>query len=106
LSASGIAPGLFAGPGSGCAALGRRELDAGSTGLRQTDGDCLFRGSRAMFAFADVLDLFADELSGLRRWRFAFARILARALEGFSLRQGCTSFDGGMHNLRPHQLVI
>src|SRR5437764_11723624 len=36
-----------------------------------------------MFAFADMLHLFANELAGLGRRRFPFALIFAGALEGF-----------------------
>lgn len=39
-----------------------------------------------MFAFADVFDLFADKLAGLRGWRLSFPRVLASPFDGFLAR--------------------
>jgi hypothetical protein len=41
----------------------------------------LFGGSSAVFAFANMLHLFPDELSSLRGWRFALARISSSTLK-------------------------
>jgi hypothetical protein len=37
-----------------------------------------------MLALANVLDLLANEFSRLRRWGFAFARVLSRTVDGFA----------------------
>jgi len=43
----------------------------------------LFCGTRAVLAFANVLDLLANELAGLSAWRLSFALILADTFECF-----------------------
>jgi hypothetical protein len=43
-----------------------RKFDAGTSRLREADGDGLFRGSRPMLALADVMHFFADERPCLR----------------------------------------
>src|SRR5262249_10479050 len=43
-----------------------RQVDAGSPRLRQPDRDRLLGRPRAVLALADVMDLLADELAGLR----------------------------------------
>ena len=60
----------------------RLQLHTGPSRLGQTDRDRLFRGSRAVFAFTDVLDLFMDELACLCRRRLAFTFCLASAFDG------------------------
>ena len=49
--------------------LRRPELHAGAPRLRKADRDGLLRRARAVLAFADVMDLFADELARLRARR-------------------------------------
>jgi hypothetical protein len=51
----------------------RRQIDACATGFRQPYGDRLLRRACAVLTAADFFYLPADELSGLGRWRFAFA---------------------------------
>src|SRR5579859_6387923 len=62
------------------ALLWRIEIDAGSSRFRQSDCDGLLGRPRSVLAFADVVDLFADELTRLRRCRLTFALVLARLL--------------------------
>src|SRR5262245_38157869 len=50
---------------------GTAQLHTGAPRLRQPDCDRLLRRTRAVLAFADVMDLFAHELAGLRRGRLA-----------------------------------
>src|SRR5439155_11201307 len=76
-----------------CFATGRprafcRQLDAGATRFRETDRNRLFRASRTMFSFADVVNCFADILAGLGGRRFALARFPARPLSGGFLWHG------------------
>src|SRR5437660_150674 len=67
----------------GLAALGRlAELHAGAAGLGETDGDGLLRRARAVLAFADVVNLLADEFTGLRAGRLSGARLFSCAFEG------------------------
>src|SRR5258708_17858590 len=47
--------------------------------LGQTNRNRLFGGTRAMFTFANVLDLFAHKLAGLRTRRFTFGLIFRGA---------------------------
>src|SRR6185436_14449317 len=72
----------------GLAFFRRRQFHAGATRLLQSDGDRLFRAPRAVLAFADVLDLLAHELAGLRGRRLALALVLSRPADGFFLRHG------------------
>src|SRR6516165_10051587 len=70
-----------------CLALARRfERHARAPRLRQSDGDRLLGRPSAMFAAADFFDFRAHELARLRRWRLAFAAILARAVDGCFVR--------------------
>jgi hypothetical protein len=55
----------------------RRQFHTGATRLRETNSDRLFGRARAMFAFADVLHLFAHKFARLGRGRFAFALVFA-----------------------------
>lgn len=61
---------------------GRAQFHAGATGFGKSDRDSLFRGARPVFAFANVLHLFAHKLTGLRARSFAFARVATRAFDG------------------------
>ena len=49
-----------------CARRRTRQLHARTSRFRQADGNGLLRRSRAVFALADVVDLFANELARLR----------------------------------------
>ncbi len=53
----------------------RRQLHARAASLRQPDGDGLLRRSRTMLPFANMIDLFTNELARLRRRRFPFRLI-------------------------------
>src|SRR5947209_6185425 len=67
----------------GHANLRAPQVNTGSTRLRETNGDRLFRRSGAVFAFPNVFHLFAHELAGLGGRRFAFALVFARAFNRF-----------------------
>jgi len=64
------------------------ELYASAAGFGEADGDGLFDGAGAVFAFADVLDFFADELAGLRGWGFAFGGVFVSSLDYFIFWHG------------------
>ena len=70
-----IAPGLPL--GSRFAALGRRQFHAGPPRFRQPDRNRLRGRARPMFAFPNMLHLFAHELAGLSRRRQTFPFIFA-----------------------------
>jgi len=66
----------------GCRPLLRSwKLDARFARLRQPNGNGLLRRACAMLAFANVIDLFADELACLCRWSPAGAFRRASSLE-------------------------
>ena len=46
-----------------------------------------------MFSLADVMHLFAHELSGLGRWRVAFRLIFFRSFDSFFFRHGWMYFQ-------------
>jgi hypothetical protein len=69
---SGDPPRLPSGLRRSRSAARRAETHAGPAGLREPDGDRLLRRSRPVLALADVMDLLADELSGLGRRRLSF----------------------------------
>ena len=79
---------LLGGLGGGLAGLG---LHAGPARLRQAYGDRLLRGLRAVLALADVVDLLAHVLAGLRARRFSPALGLAGALGGLLLEHGASA---------------
>jgi hypothetical protein len=79
-SLGGIAPGLSACAFRCFALLGWRQLYPSPPGLGQTDRDSLLGRASSMLAFADMLDLFADEFSGLRRWSLPLALVLLSTL--------------------------
>src|SRR5262249_47593208 len=76
---------LFARPLGRRPFRGRRQLDASTPRLRQSDGDRLLRRPRAMSPFADVIELLLDELAGLCRRRLSFPFILASPLDRLAL---------------------
>jgi hypothetical protein len=49
------------------------KIDSGASCFRKADCDCLLRRPRAVLAFADVVNFFADELSCLGRRRLALS---------------------------------
>src|SRR5205823_360219 len=65
---------------------GLAELHASAPGLAQSDRDRLLSRAGAMLARADMVDLFADELAGLRRRPLALASRAPCALQRFLLR--------------------
>ena len=77
--------GLRRGPGTPlCRRLRARrrptELDARSTGLRESDRNRLLARARAVLPFADVMHFLADELTSLRARRFPLPPVSPRAL--------------------------
>lgn len=83
-----VLPGLLTCRPARSRSLGLPELDAGSTCFRETDSDGLLRGSCAMFSFADVMNLFAHELSGLAGGRLAFSLVFFRSSDAFFFGHG------------------
>jgi hypothetical protein len=55
----------------------------GLSRLGKADGDGLLRRTRAVFAFADVMEFFPDKFSRLCRRSLPFARIFARSFNSF-----------------------
>lgn len=83
-----------------------RDCDPGPAGLRQADGDRLFRGLRPVFAAADVVHFLVNEFTRLGRCRFPLALVATRALHGFSLGHDPVSFfrlsgGCGIPSIRP-----
>src|SRR5207302_9950272 len=77
--------------------LGRRQVDARTARLRQADRDRLRGRAGAMLALADVLDLLAHELAGLRAGRLALALVALRAFDGFLFGHRAASFLRDVH---------
>lgn len=75
LAAFVVALGFFAGAGAGAAGPGRRERDAGAAGFAESDGNCLLGRADSVFAFANMVNFFFDELACGGRGRFALAQI-------------------------------
>src|SRR5947208_16600454 len=73
-----------------CSPLGARwwstELDSGAPRFRQSDGDCLLRGSGAVLSLAHVMDFLAHEFAGLSRRRLTRALVPTSSFYGFFLR--------------------
>jgi hypothetical protein len=65
------------------ASFGWRQFDAGTARLGQSNGNGLFGGTCAVFAFADMVDFFADKFSSLSRRSFAFSLVSACPLDRF-----------------------
>src|SRR3954468_23492408 len=49
-----------------------RQIDTRATRFGETYRNCLLCGSRSMLSLANILNLLADELARLRRWRLSF----------------------------------
>jgi hypothetical protein len=64
------------------------ELYAGAAGFGEAYGDGLFDGARAVLAFANVLDFFANEFARLRGGRFAFGGVFVNFLDHFIFWHG------------------
>jgi hypothetical protein len=58
----------------------------GTARLGKSDGDGLLGRARTVFALPDMMNFFADELSGLRGGRPAFGLVPFRAFNGFAFR--------------------
>src|SRR6185312_6385197 len=71
----------FTGPLRSSTLLRWLEIDARAPRLRQTDGNRLLRGTRAVLALADVLHFLAYELARLRAGRLSLTFILASPLD-------------------------
>jgi hypothetical protein len=76
LSALGIARRLLSNLLRGCRLWGRWQLDPSTSGLGESDGNGLLGGARAVLSCADVLNFFANELAGLRRWGLSLSLVL------------------------------
>ena len=74
--------------------LGRTQLHAGATGFGQSDGNRLFRRSRSMFAFANMVHFLAHEFACLCRRRFTLPLVLRGPFECFFFRHFFASFRG------------
>src|SRR5688572_12450822 len=59
----------------------RLEIHAGSSSLRQTDGDGLLGRSGTVLSFPDVVHFLTDELARLRGWGFSFSLPLSGVFE-------------------------
>jgi hypothetical protein len=81
-----IARSLLARTLAGLARFRRLQLHPGAARFGEPDGDRLLGRPGAVFALANMLDLFMDEFSGLRGGRLAFAGVLACAFDGFLFR--------------------
>src|SRR6266508_2243633 len=57
------------------------QLDAGTSGLGQADRDRLLGGTSPVYSFANVFDLFPNELSRLRARRFPLSLVALGALD-------------------------
>jgi hypothetical protein len=68
------------------ALLRRRQIDSGATRLRKAYRNRLLGGPGAVLALAHVLDLFADELTGLGGRRLPGALVAPCPLERSFLR--------------------
>src|ERR1700675_1832138 len=82
--ASRLAADLF----RGFTGLGHLERPARAPLFAQADRDGLFRFLRAVLAFADVMDLLADEFALLGAGGLAFSAVLPRALQDFLFGHG------------------
>jgi len=63
--------------------LRRRKRNAGPPRFGQTDGNSLLNRTRPVLSFSDVFDFLTDELSGLRRGRFALLFVAFRPFDCF-----------------------
>jgi hypothetical protein len=76
----------------GCPASTRRtQLDARTPCLRQADRDRLLWRPRPVLSFPDMMELFANELTGLGAGGFALALVLASTPQGFFLRHDASN---------------
>src|SRR5215213_1549175 len=72
-----ITPGVLARFRGRGASPRRWQLHSRTASFGQSNRNRLFGGTRAMFAFANVMDLFAHEFSCLGRGRFALSLVPA-----------------------------
>lgn len=77
---------LAAGPGGRFRAPRRLQVHSRPTGLRKSDCNGLLGGASPVFAFPNMVHLFAHELSRLGARRLALRRILARSLACLRVR--------------------
>jgi hypothetical protein len=64
----------------------RCQLHSGATRLGKANRDRLLRRTRAVLTLSDVMDLFANEFSGLSGRGLALAGVFSGSLDGFALR--------------------
>jgi hypothetical protein len=96
-----VPPGLLPRASRGLTRLRRWQLHAGAPCLREPDRNCLFGGSRAVFPFTYVVDLFPHKLSSLCGWRLAVACVLPRPLNRSFFRHACSSSPMTLHKSHP-----
>jgi hypothetical protein len=72
---------LLASAGRNLSSARGRELDSGAARFGQSNGNGLLRGAGAMFTFANMMHLFADEFTGLCGWSFPLASVFFGAFE-------------------------
>lgn len=65
LTLAAIPRGLLGGPCGSFTGLWSLQFHAGTPGFRESNGDGLFRRTRAMLAFADMIYFFPYKLTGL-----------------------------------------
>jgi hypothetical protein len=78
----------------------RRKIDAGLTGFRQADCNCLFGRPRTVLTFANVMNFLAHELAGLRRWALPGSLIRTRAVNGALRRHIVSPQERWLRRLR------
>jgi hypothetical protein len=66
--------------------LRRGKSNASAPRLGKADRDGLLRRSRAVFPFADMINLFSDEFTSLGRRRFPLALVAARSFDSLFFR--------------------
>jgi hypothetical protein len=87
------------------------QLYSGSARFGETNSYSLFRRSRTVFAFPNVVHFFAHKFACLGRRRFAFALVLACTLNYFffchnkivSPREGCVDVTKKAAGVAPHR---
>src|SRR5579864_4940826 len=89
LTLARIALRLLASGARGLAAFRSLQFHARPASFGETDGNGLFRIPRAVFAFADMVHLFAHKLARLCAGRLAFPGVFSCPFQGSLFRHGC-----------------
>src|SRR5687768_607580 len=83
------------------AAPRRRQLHSSTASFGQADRNRLLRGTRAMFAFANVMDFLAHEFARLRRRRLSFRLVPACSSKRFFFWHRTPSLCFSAEHTRP-----